>query len=141
MMKCRSKPAPTKNYAAAGTYTITLQATSNRNCVASASQVIIVYNLPDATIRPLGASAFCDGDSLVLSAGSLLDSFEWSSAEITRTIIVTTAGNYSVTVTSQYGCVASDDIDIVYIHYLLHLPETMLLSAKVLILNCILRVV
>ncbi len=104
---------PTKNYAASGTYTISLQATSNRNCIAIESKTIIVYDLPDATIRPLGAAAFCDGDSLTLSSGSLLDSFEWSTGEDSRIIIVNIEGNYSVTVTSQYGCVAADDIDII----------------------------
>lgn len=104
---------PTKKYAATGTYTITLQATSNRNCTATASQVIIVYALPDATIRPFGAAAFCDGEELTLSSGSLLDSFSWSTGDDSRTIIVNTAGNYSVTVTSRYGCIANDDIDII----------------------------
>jgi gliding motility-associated-like protein len=104
---------PTKNYAATGTYTITLQATSNRGCTDSSSKVIIVYALPDATIRPFGAAAFCDGDSLTLSSGSLLDSFEWSTSESTQTIVVNAQGSYSVTVTSQYGCVATDDINIV----------------------------
>jgi PKD repeat protein len=91
---------PTKNYATTSTYTIVLQATSNRGCTDSASKVIIVYALPDATIRPFGAAAFCDGDSLTLSSGSLLDSFEWSTSESTQTIVVNTQGSYSVTVTN-----------------------------------------
>jgi gliding motility-associated-like protein len=107
--------SPEKIYAAPGTYNISLTVESNRGCVDSAVKAVIVYPLPDATIRPLGRHPFCYGDSVILSAGSLIDTYVWSTGDSTRTITINYADYFSVTVTSVYGCTATDGFNtIVY---------------------------
>ena len=55
----------------------------------------------------------CDGDSLVLDAGTQGNNYLWSTGERTRTIVVRQAGVYRVTVTNtQTQCQSSDDIRI-----------------------------
>jgi gliding motility-associated-like protein len=107
--------SPEKTYATPGSYRIVLTVTSNRGCIDSVSKVIVVYALPDATIRPLGRNPFCFGDSVILSSGTLVDSFEWSTGENTQTITVNYADYFTVTVTSQHGCTATAGLNtIVY---------------------------
>lgn len=105
--------SPTKSYAAAGNYTISLKATSNKFCTQELQKVIIVYPNADATIRPLGNIAFCDGEQLTLSAGTLIDVYSWSTGDSTQTTVVTAQGSYTVTVTTANACTATDDIDII----------------------------
>lgn len=59
-----------------------------------------VVNIPDTNA--------CSGSSVVLDAGNAGSTYEWSTTETTQTITVTTAGTYSVTVTSSSGCTAVD---------------------------------
>lgn len=102
-----------KTYRAPGSYRVVLQVVSDRGCVDSVSKVVVVYPSPDATIRPLGKNPFCFGDSIVLSSGTLTDSFEWSTGETTQTITVNYADYFSVTVTSQHGCRATAGLNTV----------------------------
>ena len=51
----------------------------------------------DPTISSSGATTFCDGQSVTLSVADA-DSYLWSNGATTKTIQVSTAGNYSVTV-------------------------------------------
>jgi gliding motility-associated-like protein len=74
-----------------------------------------VYPKPDATIRALGKNPFCFGDSVILSSGTLMDSFEWSTGANTQTITVNYADYFTVTVTSRHGCKATASLNtIVY---------------------------
>lgn len=47
---------------------------------------------------------FCAGKSAVLDAGPGFTSYTWSTGATTRTITVSTPGNYSVKVTNNFGC-------------------------------------
>ncbi len=63
-----------------------------------------VVNLgPDATI--------CAGSSITLDAGNAGATYLWSTGATTQTILVNTAGTYSVQVT-QGGCTGNDAINI-----------------------------
>ncbi|MEI6817634.1 MAG: T9SS type A sorting domain-containing protein [Bacteroidota bacterium] len=55
------------------------------------------------TISANGPTTFCVGNSVILNAGSYA-SYVWSTGETTATIMVTTTGTYSVTVTDGLGC-------------------------------------
>lgn len=89
----------------AGNYSVTVTNTSG--CTASDSVRVQAATLPQLE---LGDTAFiCNGENLMLDAGEQTI-YRWSTNATTRSITVSTAGNYSVTVTNRAGCTASDTI-------------------------------
>lgn len=60
------------------------------------------FGLPDVSIQ--GPSALCDNPSITLSVQRGYQSYRWSTGNTTPSLIVTGAGNYTVTVTSSDGC-------------------------------------
>jgi uncharacterized repeat protein (TIGR01451 family) len=78
--------------------------TTNGSCTASSSPVLVTVN-PPPTANITGPTNACT--SATLDAG-LFASYLWSTGETTRTIIVSTTGTYSVTVTNAGGCTAAD---------------------------------
>ncbi|MCC6725990.1 MAG: PKD domain-containing protein [Saprospiraceae bacterium] len=63
---------------------------------------------PLATITASGATTFCTGGSVTLSAPDGL-SYLWSNGATTQTITVNAAGSYTVTVSNSRGCTAVSD--------------------------------
>lgn len=53
----------------------------------------------------------CNGQGLILNAGSFVE-YEWSTGSENQEIEVTESGDYFITATDQYSCVASGDINI-----------------------------
>ncbi len=89
----------------AGTYTVTV--TNAAGCSAtSAGTVVTVNALPTPTITASGATTFCQGANVTLTA-SAAASYLWSSGETTQSIIANVDGPYSVTVTNAAGCTAT----------------------------------
>ncbi len=102
-----SNGATTQSITAAlgGTYTVTV--TNASNCTAvSANTVVTVNALPSATVNPSGATTFCQGQSVTLSAPAGL-SYLWSNGSTTQSITATQSGSYTVTVTNGNNCSAS----------------------------------
>lgn len=64
----------------------------------------LVSSLPSDT-------SFCQGDSILLDAGSGGNSYLWSTGAITQTIIVNTGGIYSVTISSP-SCADSASVNV-----------------------------
>ncbi|MEZ5069060.1 MAG: hypothetical protein R2847_11510 [Bacteroidia bacterium] len=64
-----------------------------------------VNSTPTATITANGPTSFCPGGSVTLTA-STGSSYLWSNGKTTKSITVTTAGSYSVTV-SNGSCSAT----------------------------------
>jgi hypothetical protein len=88
-----------------GTYTVTV--TSNNGCVGTSSpQTVTVSAQPSTSITANGATSFCAGGSVLLSAPNG-GTYLWSTGATTPSISVSTAGNYSVTVTNGAGCSAT----------------------------------
>ncbi len=56
-----------------------------------------------------GDTTICAGSSTVLDAG-MQASYQWSTGATAQTIEVSAAGNYSVTVTDAFGCLAEDAV-------------------------------
>ncbi|ALR30546.1 hypothetical protein ATE47_08400 [Chryseobacterium sp. IHB B 17019] len=65
------------------------------------------FNLPEKI-------DFCNGQNVTLDAGNGYSSYLWSTGATTQSIIVSTPGNYSVTVTNSFGCQSTDNIQVSY---------------------------
>lgn len=89
----------------AGSYSVT--ETNAAGCSATSSAVIVNVNaLPKATISASGPTTnLCPGATVTLTA-SAGTSYFWSNSATTRSIIVNTAGSYTVTVFNASGCSA-----------------------------------
>ena len=69
---------------------------------------VIVDNLPDPNLKD---SSTCLGNSIILNAGTGMDSYLWSTGATSQTITTGSSGNYIVTVT-QNNCSAIDTITV-----------------------------
>jgi hypothetical protein len=88
-----------------GNYTV--QVTNANGCSSVSASILINVNaLPNATISASGPTNFCQGQSVMLTAPAA-SSYLWSNGAQTQSIIVSTAGTYSVTVTGQGGRTAT----------------------------------
>lgn len=86
----------------AGVYTVTVTAADG--CTGSASVTVAEYANPVPRIT--GPDKFCQGGTATLDAGNFA-SYIWSTGGTGRTVAITTAGTYSVTVTDGNGCTGS----------------------------------
>jgi uncharacterized delta-60 repeat protein len=85
------------------TTTYVVSSTSGSGCVDYDTIEIVVNPLPGPVITPSGPTSFCTGESVILYASGF-DSYEWNNFSTADSLIVTTGGNYSVTVTDSMGC-------------------------------------
>ncbi|MEL7222183.1 MAG: T9SS type A sorting domain-containing protein [Bacteroidota bacterium] len=69
-----------------------------------------------------------EGETIVLDVTDQGISYEWSSGETTPTIMVSTAGTYTVTVTNAQGCTATDEIEVTVMTDTQNIIEENLLS-------------
>lgn len=90
------------------TTTFKVEATKNANCSQTMSQqaTVNVSNDPIPTISTSGPTAFCQGDSVTLTSSSG-SSYSWSNGKTDQSIVVKSAGNYSVNVIYSSGCSVS----------------------------------
>src|SRR5205085_6520684 len=73
-----------------------------------------------------GATTFCEGGSVTLTAPAGY-SYAWSNGATSQSIVVTSAGNYSVTVANANGCSATSDATSVVINAA---PSTPVINAS-----------
>jgi len=71
------------------------------------SAPLIECNLPEVEVTLSGSTTFCKGDSLILTAPSGYNTYNWSNGEKTSSITVKESGSYSVTVRNTSNCTAS----------------------------------
>ena len=55
---------------------------------------------------------FCDGGSIIFDATTPLSTYLWSTGATSPTITVTEEGIYSVTVTNNFGCSETDEVEV-----------------------------
>lgn len=87
-----------------GTYSVTV---SRQGCFASSAPVTVgYYSVTTPTITPSGATTFCAGGSVTLTASAGI-SYNWSNGANTNSITASAAGTYYVSVTDANGCTAT----------------------------------
>ncbi len=87
--------------------------TDDNGCIAATSVEVTV--LPPVMPTITGTFEYCVGNSTVIDAGtysSTPNMYTWSNTSTTQTIEVSTAGVYTVTVTTQEGCSGTASVDI-----------------------------
>lgn len=88
-----------------GNYTVRVSQSGGCSATSLATSVT-VGSAPTPTITPGGATTFCQGGSVSLTASSGT-AYLWSNGATTQTITVTTGGNYTVRVSQSGGCSAT----------------------------------
>lgn len=81
--------------------------TTVEGCKSSDTIVVLnVYSLPAVSLNK--DSTLCSGDQKVLNAGNGFANYSWNTGSSSQSITVSNIGVYSVTVTDNNGCKASD---------------------------------
>lgn len=96
---------------APGNYSVIV--TDANNC--ATSEIIAIaydYNNPSLDLGP--DTTLCNGETLELIGTSGMTSYLWSDGSTESNLIVDQAGIYSLSITDNNGCSASDDIAVTY---------------------------
>lgn len=80
-------------------------------CVDFDTVVVVVNPLPGPNITASGATSFCEGGSVDLTADAAAQ-YNWNTGENMQTITADTSGTYSLVVTDAMGCQNSTDIEV-----------------------------
>ena len=112
---------PSHQYAAAGTYTVTLNVSTGGHCTSTKTQTVTVYAQPAANAGPDQTIAYGGTAQLSGSGGSGTFNFHWEPANMvtnantqnTQTVPLTQDQTYTLTVTNpQGGCSSTDEVTI-----------------------------
>jgi PKD repeat protein len=92
---------------AAGNYSVTIY--SDKDCMGASSTTTVTVNpLPTVNITASGATSFCTGGNVDLTADQT-SNLVWSTTASTQTINITNSGTYSVSYTDGNGCEATSN--------------------------------
>lgn len=84
------------------TYIVT--ATNANGCADQDTITVTVNPLPSVSISASGATTFCQGDSVTLTAVAIFKNRLWSTSDTSASIKVKVGGTYTLTVTDTNGC-------------------------------------
>ncbi|MBK8910324.1 MAG: hypothetical protein IPM61_03265 [Chlorobi bacterium] len=104
-LSCTDCPDPIATPAADITYYV--MGTDTNGCVGTDSIRVTVKESTPPTITPAGPVVLCAGDSITLTVDGTFSSYRWSNNASGPAITVNASGDYAVTVTDSFGCVAS----------------------------------
>ncbi len=109
----------TQSISATATGAYSVRVTNSSGCSATSAVTNVSVNAsPNAIITPGGSTNLCPGQNVALTASSG-SSYLWSNGQTSQTIYASSAGTYSVTVSSGAGCSATS------------LPQSVTVSASV----------
>lgn len=100
----------TETIVASATETYAVQVFSALGCIGTDNIAVTV--LPELIISLGNDTAFCDGNTLVISPGNSFPSVVWNDGSTNPDFTVNTSGTYSVVVTNDFGCTATDSINV-----------------------------
>jgi len=86
--------------------TVGVTVTDANGC--TATDEIVISESSELSPMITGDSLICDNASATLNAGTGYATYAWSTGGMTQMVTVSTAGNYSVTVTDNSGCSGTD---------------------------------
>lgn len=89
-----------------GTYVVTV--TNSIGCPGTDSVEVVVHPFPQPQIS--GVPAICQGEQTILDAGPGFNTYSWSTGSTSQTLVVTSGGTYSVTVSTAQGCSGSTSV-------------------------------
>ncbi len=93
---------------------IVIATNKNNGCIGyDTMQVKISDKLEPKITSNTGKFEFCEGDSIIINAGSEYHSYIWSNGESKPEITVKTPGKYWLVVKDTYECTGTDTVDIV----------------------------
>jgi gliding motility-associated-like protein len=102
---------PPVSYNAPGVYNINLVIDEGQPDQENFCRNIVVL---DSAGMSLGNDTLiAAGTTVTLAPDSTYSSYAWSTGSTNRTIDVNQAGIYTLTVTNEYGCVATDDVEVI----------------------------
>ncbi len=90
---------------------------SSANGCTDTSAVANITVVPKPVVNLGNDTAVCANETLQLNAANPGATYEWSNNSTAQTIDVTTPGDYSVTVTNNFNCVARDTITITHLAF------------------------
>ncbi|MDB2573002.1 hypothetical protein N9X81_04685, partial [Schleiferiaceae bacterium] len=91
---------------AAGTYSLSVVDGNGCGATSPLYTITTVAN-PVATIVNSGSALLCSGASTTLTAPAGMSGYTWSTGDTTQSIVVSSAGSYTVTVVNSSGCSAT----------------------------------
>lgn len=96
------------------TTTYSLQVGSSDGCfnLPDTSSAVVVSVNPSPVSQLPSDTSFCIGSSVQLDAGSGFTAYAWSTSGNTQSIVVSSVGAYSVTLTNALNCSASDTVNV-----------------------------
>ena len=92
--------------AESGTFEVTVS--DNNGCTGSTAAIVEELEPFDVTIT--GSTTFCLGSSTILEGSEGFDEYLWSDGSNEQTLVVSTEGQYGLTVTDANGCTASTEV-------------------------------
>ena len=108
-----STGATTQSIVAYSSAIYSVAVTNINNCTnpppSASINVTVNQNPPTPSITSIGSTNLCIGDTVILKSTSA-SSYLWNTGAVVDSIIVTTAGNYSVTAFNSFGCSALSSI-------------------------------
>ena len=105
---------PSHTYTALGNYNVTLLVQyDDTDCNDTFNKSIDVVTAPTVAIQSDRDTVMCEGETIRLWVDDIHTAYNWSNGATTSSIDVTTAGIYSVDVTTTSGCVATTQVEVV----------------------------
>lgn len=92
-------------------YNVRLLIKNSQGSTDTINKTITVFKTPGGKIVPAGATSFCKGDSLILTAEPA-ETYKWSSGSNSSSVTVNTSGTYSLVTSNGSTCASTDRITI-----------------------------
>ncbi|RUT78263.1 gliding motility-associated C-terminal domain-containing protein [Ancylomarina longa] len=131
-----SNYTPGNNDILNGSVILSANANSNTPCrIVSDSLTLILKSIPAVDFGSQQAS--CDGGDVILDAENPGSTYIWNTGEMSQSIAVSSAGNYSVTITGANSCVNADTVFVgFYANFTIDLgPDRTVCSGEPVVLN------
>lgn len=106
-----SATTQTINVSAGGNHSVVIKSVDG--CKITSTTNVIIRPLPVASLG--NDTSICEGSQITLNAGNAGYSYLWNTGATTQTINVTDSGTYTVTVTTPYNCVNTEDKHVAFL--------------------------